>query len=98
MAEPGGIERETGKLALARTPFLQTLEADGIAKTHEVRAYIAREQHSSRTPQQGDVSRAMPRSMDNLDAARDRQYFTSGQRLVYGNRRPRFPENFFTGH
>ena len=64
---------DTGKFALARTTFLQILEADGISEAHEVHAHIAREQHSSRTPQQRDVSRAMPRSMNNFDAASDGQ-------------------------
>jgi hypothetical protein len=34
---------------------------DGITEDHEVRAHIAREQHTSRAPQQRDVSCAMPR-------------------------------------
>ena len=50
MAESGDVERKTGNFALARTTFLQTLEADGITEAHEVRAHIAREQHSSRAP------------------------------------------------
>ena len=36
--------------------------------------------------EQHDLSRAMPRSMNNLDAAGDGQYFPRGQRLVNGNR------------
>jgi hypothetical protein len=51
MAEPGCIKRKTDSFALARTTFLQTLEADWIAETHDVHTHIAREQHSSRTPQ-----------------------------------------------
>jgi len=50
MAEPGSIEGKPGKFALARTAFLQTFEANGITEAHEIRARIAREQHSSRTP------------------------------------------------
>ena len=60
MAEPGSIERKTGKFALARTTFRQTLEADGITEAHDVHAHIAREQHSSRTPQQRDLSAQCP--------------------------------------
>src|SRR5215475_7820419 len=86
MAESCSVERKTGNFALARTTFLQTLEADGITEAHEVRAHIAREQHSSRMPQQRDLSRAMPRSMNDFDPASDEQYFPSGQRLVDGNR------------
>ena len=71
MAKPGGIEGKTGKFALARTTFIQILEADGISETHEVHAHIAREQHPSRTPQQRDLSCAMPRSVNNFEAARD---------------------------
>ena len=51
MAESGGIERKTGNLSLARTTFLQTLEADGITEAHDVHAHVAHEQDSSRTPQ-----------------------------------------------
>jgi hypothetical protein len=51
MAEPGSIEGKTGNFPLARTTFLQTLEANGITKAHDVHAHITREQHSSRTPQ-----------------------------------------------
>jgi hypothetical protein len=68
-----------------RTTFLQTLEANGITEAHGVRAHIAREQHTSRTPQQRDVSRAMPRGMNNFDAAGDGQYFPITQRLVDGS-------------
>jgi hypothetical protein len=37
---------------------LQTLEVDGITEAHDVHAHIARERHSSRMPQQRDLSRA----------------------------------------
>jgi hypothetical protein len=77
MAKPGSIERKTGKFALALATFLQILEADGITEAHKVRAYIAREQHSSRTPQQRDLPRAMPGSMNDFESASDRQYFLS---------------------
>src|SRR6516162_2406547 len=66
--------------------LLQILEADGITEAHEVRAHIARKQHASRMPQQHDLSRAMPRSMDDFDTASDGQYFPISQRLVDGNR------------
>src|SRR5262249_2110681 len=68
VAEPGSIERKTGKLALARTTFLQIFEADGIAEAHEVRAHIARKQHPSPMQQKRDLSRAMPGSMNDFDA------------------------------
>src|SRR5215469_14234480 len=86
MAKPGSIEGKTGKFALALTTFLQILEANGITKAHDVRAHISREQHSSRTPQQRDLSGAMPGDMNYLEAACDRQGFPWGQRLVDGNR------------
>jgi hypothetical protein len=86
MAEPGGIERKTGKLALARTTFLQILEADGITEAHEVHVHIARKQHSPRTPQQRHMSRAVPGGVNYFDAAGDGQYFPIGQRLVDGDR------------
>ena len=50
MSESGGIERKTGNFSLARTAFLQTLEADGVTETHDVHAHVSHEQHSSRTP------------------------------------------------
>ncbi len=78
MTEPGRIECKTGNLSLAYTAFLQALEADGITKAHDVHAHVAREQHSSRTPQQRDLSGAMARSMDNFDAASNGQYFPWG--------------------
>jgi hypothetical protein len=59
---------------------------NGITEAHEVRARIACEQHSSRAPQQRDLSRAMPGNMNDFDTASDGQYFSSGQRLVDGNR------------
>jgi hypothetical protein len=86
MAEPGCIEGKTGKFSLARTTFLQTLEADGITEAHDVHAYVTREQHSSWTPQQRDLSRAMSRSMNHFEAASDGKYFASSQGLVDGNR------------
>src|SRR5215469_17282878 len=86
MDKPGSIEGETGKFALAHTTFLQVLEANGIAEAHDVRAHISREQHSSRTPQQRDLSGAMPGDMNYFEASRDRQYIPRGQRLVDGNR------------
>jgi hypothetical protein len=82
MAEPSGVECKTGKFALARATCLQILEADGITEAHQVRAHIAGEQHPSWTPQQRDVSLAMPRGMNNFDAASDGQYFSITQRLV----------------
>jgi hypothetical protein len=60
VAKPGTIVRKTRDFALAGTTFLQIFEADGITEAHEVRAHIAREQHSSWTPQQRNLSRAMP--------------------------------------
>ena len=45
---------------LAHTAFLRVLEADGITEAHDVRAHISREQHSSRMPQQRDLSGAVP--------------------------------------
>src|SRR6202008_149367 len=85
MAEPGSIKWKTGKFALTRTTIIQILKADGIAKAHDVHACIAREQHSSRTPQQRDLSCAMARRMNNLEASGDGQYFPRGQGLVDGN-------------
>ena len=82
VAEPSGIEGKTGKFALARTTLIQALEADGITEAHEVRAHIACEQHASRTPQQCDLSRAMPRSMNDLEAASNGKYFPICQRLI----------------
>jgi hypothetical protein len=85
VAESSSIERKTGKLALTRTTLIQVLEADWITEAHEVRAHIAREQHASRSPQQRNVSRAMPRGMNNFDAAGDGQYFPVSQGLIDGN-------------
>jgi hypothetical protein len=68
--------------------LMQALEQiHSTLKAHDVHAHIAREQHSSRTPQQRDLSRAMPRSMNNFDAPGDGQYFPISQRLVDGDRR-----------
>ena len=50
MAESGSIEGKTCKFALARTAFLQALEAKGITEAHYVHAHIGCEQHASRTP------------------------------------------------
>ena len=86
MAKPGGIEGKAGKFALAHTTFLQVFEANGITEAYDVRAHISGEQHSSRTPQQRDLSGAMPGDMNYFEAACDRQYFSWGQRLVDGNR------------
>ena len=49
MAEPDGLEANTRKLVLARTALFQTLEADRITEAHDIDAYIACEQHTSRT-------------------------------------------------
>ena len=78
MTEPGRIECKTGNLSLACTAFLQTLEADGITKAHDVHAHVAREQYSSRTPQQCDLSSAMTRSVNYFDATSNGQYFPRG--------------------
>src|SRR5579872_2098603 len=86
MAEPGSIEGKTDKFPLARTTFLQTLEADGVTEAHDVHAHIARKQHLSRPPQQRDLSRAMSGTMNNLDAAGDGQCFPGDQSLVDGHR------------
>ena len=51
VAEPGSVECKIGKFALARTTVVQILEADGVTKAHEIHVHVAREQHSSRTPQ-----------------------------------------------
>src|SRR5215469_3168899 len=73
VAEPDSIEWKTGKFALAGTTILQTLEAERITEAHDVHAHIAREQHSSRAPQQRDLSRAMPRTVNHFDAASEGQ-------------------------
>src|SRR5215469_11755081 len=86
MAKPGSIEGKTGKFALAHTTFLQVLEANGITETHDVCAHVSREQHSSRTPQQRNLSGAMPGNMNYFEATRDGQYFPRVQSLVDGNR------------
>jgi len=78
MTEPNRIKYKTGNLSLACTAVLQTLEADGITKAHDVHAHVAREQHSSRTPQQCDLSGAMTRSVNHFDATSDGQYFPRG--------------------
>ena len=73
-----GLEKDDFSTLLACTAFLQTLETDGITKAHDVHANVAREQHSSRTPQQRDLSGAMTRSMNNFNAPSDGQYFPWG--------------------
>ena len=76
----------TGNLALAGTAFLKILEADRITEAHDIRAHISRKEHSSRTPQQRDLSRAMPGDMNYFETNCDAQCFPWGQRLVDGNR------------
>ena len=85
MTKPGSIEWKIGKFALAHPTFLQVLEANGITEAHDVRAHISCEQHSFRTPQQRDLSGAMPGDMNYVEATRDLQCFPWDQRLVYGN-------------
>jgi hypothetical protein len=75
VAEAGGFEGKAGEFALAGTAFPQILESERITQTHDIHADIAREEHSSRTPQQRDVSGTMSRSMDHLNTAGDVQYF-----------------------
>lgn len=60
MAEPDRIERKTGKLALARSAFLQPLEADGTAEYSSARINAPRKvklfpNASRHISQQGDV-------------------------------------------
>jgi hypothetical protein len=83
---PAGIKCKTGKFALARTTFLQVLEPDGITEAHEAGANFAGEQHSSRMPQKGDLSRAVPTNMNDFDAASDGQNLPCGQGLVDDDR------------
>jgi hypothetical protein len=73
MSKTGGLKRKISKSALARAAFAQILAADGITEPHNVRANVAGEQHASRTPQQCELSRAMPRSINDLEAASDRE-------------------------
>jgi len=80
------VEKKRAKGAPWPNPAASNERADGITEAHDVHAHIAREQRSSRTPQQRDLSRAMPGSVNGSDAASDGQYCPRGQRLDDGNR------------
>ena len=59
------------------------LKADGITEAHSVHAHVARKQHSSRTPEQRDLSRAMPRSMNDFETTSDGQHLPQGPSALW---------------
>jgi hypothetical protein len=85
VAEADSLKRKAGKLALTRSSHIYVFETKRITKSHDVHEHIGRKQHAARAPKQRDLSRAMPRSMNDIDASSDVQGFAVGQRLVNGD-------------